>query len=462
MELFGVGSVSLTAAQSWARSAGAHQRYIDVAPLYWAIAPRYGVPPEGPYGQAAKETNYGRYTGVVGPERHNWCGLKKASGGGNDDPDAHAVFTSDYDGVLAHIQHWARYGGITAPAPGDALLDTRWQAVTWVIRTVEEMGGKWAPSASYGTETAGVIGSIRGYARAHPNLEEGLPMATQYDPIFRSVTLIDARGRLEQRAPGAGGVERGPYETIPLSEKRGIVIHYRGVVTDVNAGLSSYQADAVYHVGKNWARNGETPVFGSGIMYHIGIDGQGAVYLMRDLDRVLWHCGAWPQNANTLAIQLPLGGAQRATAAQLAALDRVCDDWLAFTGADPQREVWGHQELSPTDCPGTLMADFVRPYRAGGGRPAPASPPLMAVPDPWKSPHGQFWILKEFVAHINERPWLDTGFALGGAVEEDGLIVQYFERARLELQPDGTVTRGLVGAEVLDLRRQLAALRAAG
>ena len=43
-------------------------------------------------------------------------------------------------------------------------------------------------------------------------------------------------------------------ETIPLSQKRGIVIHYRGVVTDIDDGLASYKADAVYHVGKNWAK----------------------------------------------------------------------------------------------------------------------------------------------------------------------------------------------------------------
>ena len=29
------------------------------------------------------------------------------------------------------------------------------------------------------------------------------------------------------------------------------------------------------------------------------------------------------------------------------------------------------------------------------------------------------------------------------------LQVQWFERSRLEIQPDGTITRGLVGAEAL-------------
>jgi hypothetical protein len=35
--------------------------------------------------------------------------------------------------------------------------------------------------------------------------------------------------------------------------------------------------------------------------------------------------------------------------------------------------VWGHQELSSTTCPGTLMNDFVIPYRSA----PPANPPLV-------------------------------------------------------------------------------------
>jgi hypothetical protein len=210
-----------------------------------------------------------------------------------------------------------------------------------------------------------VVDRINGWVQS-----EGGVVANPYEHIIPG--MIDVRGQLSTATQGQGGVVRGPYETIPLNKKRGVVVHYRGVVTDANAGLASFKADATYHVGKNWAKAGATPVLGSGIMYHIGIDGQGKVYLMRDLDRVLWHCGAWPQNENTLAIQLPLGGNQRATNAQLIALNDVVDDWLAFTKA-PDTEVWGHQELSTTSCPGTLMADFVIPYRNA----PPANPPLI-------------------------------------------------------------------------------------
>lgn len=39
-----------------------------------------------------------------------------------------------------------------------------------------------------------------------------------------------------------------------------------------------------------------------------------------------------------------------------------------------KRKAFGHQEITATECPGTLMADFVRPFRAGkdfGGDDAP-------------------------------------------------------------------------------------------
>lgn len=271
--------------------------------------------------------------------------------------------------------------------------------------------------------------------------EGGTPVATPYDHIIPG--MIDARSQLATATQNQGGVPRGPYERIPLSAKRGVVVHYRGVVTDVNAGLASFKSDATYHVGKNWARAGEAPVLGSGIMYHIGIDGEGNVYLLRDLDRVLWHCGAWPQNENTLAIQLPLGGNQRATNKQLMALNEVVDHWLAFTKA-PDTEVWGHQELSPTDCPGTLMTDFVKPYRN-----APATLPSQFFNETGHTVGGgflQFWLAKGGLQIF--------GYPITEEFIEKGRTVQYFERARFEHHPNSNpslwdVMLGRVGAELI-------------
>lgn len=150
---------------------------------------------------------------------------------------------------------------------------------------------------------------------------------------------------------------------------------------------------------------------------------------------------------------------------------------LVYLGRDSQgkRGLLGHADVPDPDDAGQWGGDsrhsdpgptfdwdfYVSELRRLDGMPAPERP-LPATQDPWRSPHGAFWIPDVFIAEINGSPWLDTGYCLGGAIMEDGKIVQYFERARLELQPDGTVTRGLVGSEVLDLRRQLAALRAAG
>lgn len=45
----------------------------------------------------------------------------------------------------------------------------------------------------------------------------------------------------------------------------------------------------------------------------------------------------------------------------------------------------GHQEVSATRCPGTLMDDFVRPYRNGNLAPGPASPIAFFAPE---NPYG--------------------------------------------------------------------------
>lgn len=285
-------------------------------------------------------------------------------------------------------------------------------------------------------------------------------VGTPYDHIIRG--LIDARSQLETRRPNEGGVPRGPYETVPLARKRGVVVHYRGVVTAADAGLASFQADAVYHVGKNWARAGENPVYGSGIMYHVGIDGQGRKHLLRDLDRVLWHCGAWPQNADTLAIQLALGGPQRATEVQLQSLREVVDDWCAFSHT-PRDEVWGHQQLSQTDCPGTLMRDFVTPYRASAPPSPPASVPRVppTMPDPWRheaggNRYGEFWVAAPFVQWINAHGgfWA-MGHVVAGAfeAEDTGIYTQPFEGGMLEWHPDNPpeyrVLRRHCGVEVM-------------
>lgn len=391
-------------------------------------------------------------------------------GAENDDPARKAIdFTEGGTvpyrealrlGIRATVAHFLNYavGGGPWSAADPRLAALMRASYLGIAPTLRGLNGRWAfPGPTYGQNIADKANGLLAFAGRRK------AQLTMYENIIPG--LVDIRHKLATAAPGEGGIERGPYETIPLSEKRGIVVHYRGVVTPEKPGYASYQADAVYHVGKNWVKAGETPVLGSGIMYHVGVGFDGTRYLLRDLDRVLWHCGSWPQNANTLAIQLPLGGQQQATAAQLDSLRDIADAWFAYTDA-PKRELWGHQELSPTPCPGTLMDSFIRPYRAGAAPPV-VQPPAAEIPgasiDPWRgdNPYAigrdPFYILDPFLGWINARGGLfSIGYCRTGAFIEDDKLVQYFEGGRLEWHPGNAaeyrVLRGLTGNEVIQYR----------
>lgn len=260
--------------------------------------------------------------------------------------------------------------------------------------------------------------------------------------------FVDLRHLLPRR-DRSDGVAAGPYERRPLGEKRGVVIHYSGPPardrTDTRAVL---RAEANYHVGKNWAGSGESPLYGDGLMYHVAIGDDGTCYLCRDPEEVLWHCGSWPENALALSVHVPIGGDQRATPAQIAALCEVVDAWRELTGT-PIEEVWGHRELSPTDCPGTLMDDFVVPYRVGSlGQHRPADDGSRWFPETGHVIGGAFRTYWE------ERGGLSTfGYPLANELLDDGRTVQYFERAVFQWHPENAdphkVLLRRLGAEAL-------------
>ncbi|MEW5891299.1 MAG: N-acetylmuramoyl-L-alanine amidase, partial [Pseudomonadota bacterium] len=145
----GEAQTTVAQAQAWAGGRGAHQRFLQVIPLYFEIFPRYGLRPEVGVAQAAKETAFGHFPGAVRPEMHNWCGLKTARAAGDKTSD-HATFTDDRTGVEAHAQHLAQYAGLKLP-PGVAVVDPRFHLVpAGIAQTVEALGGRWAPNPDYG------------------------------------------------------------------------------------------------------------------------------------------------------------------------------------------------------------------------------------------------------------------------------------------------------------------------
>lgn len=254
--------------------------------------------------------------------------------------------------------------------------------------------------------------------------------------------LVDIRDMLATRRLGHDPA--GPFESVPLVRKRGVVVHYSGPpVASRTDTVAVLQSEASYHVGKNWARAGDDVVYGDGLMYHVAIGDDGTKYLCRDLEAVVWHCGVTSWNRAALSVHLPIGGDQRATPAQLVSLTEVVDDWRGLTGT-PRSDVRGHQELSPTSCPGTLMADFVYPYREGAG---------MATGQ-WFAEMG-FFVGGAFWEFWSTRGGIPIfGYPLSNELGEDGCTVQYFERAVFEWHPENPepyrVLLRRLGAEALE------------
>ena len=148
--ILGPPRATVAQAQEWARSRRAHQRFIDIAPVYWQIGQQIGIRPEVLYCQSAKETAFGKYGGAVRPEQNNWCGVKTKNATG-DKPEDHESFPTPEDGVRAHFNHICAYVGLNPIGEPHGRYHLV-KGLEWAgtVRTVEELGGKWAPNSDYG------------------------------------------------------------------------------------------------------------------------------------------------------------------------------------------------------------------------------------------------------------------------------------------------------------------------
>lgn len=150
----------------YSRLGAASQLFLnDMLPALWQAAVDYGIDPVGVVAQSYKETGGGNFGGKVKPGFFNPCGLKVRDQTlspelAGDNPLAHAMFPSWEVGAAAQAQHLRAYAGW----PVDGLIvDPRY---VWVIgkhrcETFEELGGRWAPSASYGTELVVIANRLR-------------------------------------------------------------------------------------------------------------------------------------------------------------------------------------------------------------------------------------------------------------------------------------------------------------
>ena len=164
---------SLEAVEAWARSKNATETFIGLAKIYKKYAEsRGGVNWVLAYVQAAKETGYGKFGGVLDESYHNPCGLKNPSGGGDYDPNAHKKFDNWEQGVIAHLDHLALYAaadGYPKTSYVDSWKDEAlasnetydprhigWFGTTSGIlgkaKDVLSLTGSWASDPNYGIE----------------------------------------------------------------------------------------------------------------------------------------------------------------------------------------------------------------------------------------------------------------------------------------------------------------------
>ena len=159
-----IGKATATAeqAKTWAKNSGANDLFIGLADAFWKIAGAAGINPVAAYAQSAKETGYGQFKGVLNASFNNPCGMKTASGGGDSDPNAHQKFRSWDEGITAQVDHLALYAG-AAGYPKAGTPDPRhFPYLKGTAPTVEALGGKWAPSATYGSDIAAMMTKLEG------------------------------------------------------------------------------------------------------------------------------------------------------------------------------------------------------------------------------------------------------------------------------------------------------------
>lgn len=157
--------VTAKQAKKWAKSKGATETFQDLAELYFEYSSDCGdVNPAIAYVQAAKETGFGKFGGVIDESYHNPCGLKTASGGDNYDPKAHYKFDSWDEGVQAHMDHLALYAGAKGYPKDDTKDPRHFATIKGKATTVNSLGTKWAPSATYGEEIGTLYKNLMDYA----------------------------------------------------------------------------------------------------------------------------------------------------------------------------------------------------------------------------------------------------------------------------------------------------------
>lgn len=154
--IIGKPTTTVKQMETWAKAKKADPDFIKQAKTFYDISVKYGIDPAVTYAQSAKETNFFKFTGVVSKDHFNPCGLKITVGGSDTDKQAHKKFKDWNEGITAQVHHLALYAGHKDfPYDADKTPDPRhFPSIYGKAPYVEDLGARWAPSKTYGWETA--------------------------------------------------------------------------------------------------------------------------------------------------------------------------------------------------------------------------------------------------------------------------------------------------------------------
>ena len=199
-----ISSTEVTAVQAkkWAKSKGATDTFANSAALYWKYSEDCGdVNPAIAYVQAAKETGYGKFGGVLDESYHNPCGMKTSSGGGDYDKEAHQRFNSWDEGVQAHMDHLALYAGASGYPKSNTYDPRHFVTIKGKATTTNELGTKWAPSSTYGEEVGKLYMNLMDY------------VGIEYDSSSNdSDEDIESPSNSSNEEPNPGSIETKPAD----------------------------------------------------------------------------------------------------------------------------------------------------------------------------------------------------------------------------------------------------------
>ena len=157
-------SASLEQVKEWAKTKNNNSEFINLAEIYFELAPKVGVDPVIAYAQMAHETGFLykiKSAAGIDSSYHNPCGLKITQGGGDYQASAHKRFADWGAGIDAHIDHLALYAGANG-YPKTFTQDPRhFPYLLGTCKFVEDLGGKWAPSKDYGSKLMKYVNEIR-------------------------------------------------------------------------------------------------------------------------------------------------------------------------------------------------------------------------------------------------------------------------------------------------------------